>query len=61
MRVVDLNRCQGYAQCCYAAPDYSEILFHDPAPEGCPHPAARADAGAEPRALVGAGRRTGSA
>lgn len=35
--VVDLNRCQGYAQCCYAAPDSfelrgHEILFYDPAP-----------------------------
>jgi ferredoxin len=39
--VVDLNRCQGYAQCCYAAPEAfslrgHEILFYDPAP-----PAAR--------------------
>ncbi|NEU10809.1 ferredoxin [Methylobacterium sp. BTF04] len=35
--VVDLNRCQGYAQCCYAAPGSfalrgHEILFYDPAP-----------------------------
>jgi len=35
--VVDLNRCQGYAQCCYAAPDAfairgHEILFYDPTP-----------------------------
>jgi ferredoxin len=35
--VVDLNRCQGYAQCCYAAPGAfevrgHEILFYDPAP-----------------------------
>jgi ferredoxin len=35
--VVDLNRCQGYAQCCYAAPESfvlrgHEILFYDPAP-----------------------------
>lgn len=35
--VVDLNRCQGYAQCCYAAPRRfelrgHEILFYDPAP-----------------------------
>ncbi|MEE7494036.1 ferredoxin [Methylobacterium oryzae] len=42
--VVDLNRCQGYAQCCYAAPDAfairgHEILFYDPAP-----PADRRDA-----------------
>ena len=35
--VVDLNRCQGYAQCCYAAPEQfemrgHEILFYDPTP-----------------------------
>jgi ferredoxin len=35
--VVDLNRCQGYAQCCYAAPAHfelrgHEILFYDTAP-----------------------------
>ena len=35
--VVDLNRCQGYGQCVYAAPDVfqlkgSEILAYDPAP-----------------------------
>ncbi|MFE1601088.1 ferredoxin [Methylobacterium sp. ID0610] len=35
--VVDLNRCQAYAQCCYAAPDSfvlhgSEVLVYDPAP-----------------------------
>lgn len=35
--VVDLNRCQGYAQCCFAAPGVfdvrgHEILFYDPAP-----------------------------
>ncbi|GJE29137.1 hypothetical protein LKMONMHP_4016 [Methylobacterium organophilum] len=34
---VDLNRCQGYAQCCYAAPEQfalhgHEALFYDPAP-----------------------------
>lgn len=34
---VDLNRCQAYAQCCYAAPDHfvlhgREALFYDPAP-----------------------------
>ena len=34
---VDLNRCQGYAQCCYAAPDRfrihgHEALFYDPSP-----------------------------
>ncbi|MGU3537680.1 ferredoxin [Methylobacterium sp. A54F] len=35
--VVDLNRCQGYAQCCYAAPRHfriegHEALFYHPAP-----------------------------
>ena len=35
--VVELNRCQGYAHCCYAAPEHfevrgHEILFYDPAP-----------------------------
>jgi len=34
---VDLNLCQAYAQCCYAAPDQfrlhgHEALFYDPAP-----------------------------
>lgn len=38
--VVDLNRCQGYAQCCYAAPERfvlrgREILFYDPSPPDC--------------------------
>ncbi|WP_375408233.1 ferredoxin [uncultured Methylobacterium sp.] len=36
--VVDLNRCQAYAQCCYAAPESfelrgAEILFYDPSPK----------------------------
>ncbi|MET0314772.1 MAG: ferredoxin [Hansschlegelia sp.] len=35
--VVDLNRCQGYAQCCYAAPAHfevkgREILAYDASP-----------------------------
>jgi ferredoxin len=35
---VDLNRCQAYAQCCYAAPDHfvlhgREALYYDPAPD----------------------------
>lgn len=35
---VDLNRCQAYAQCCYAAPRHfvlhgREALFYDPAPK----------------------------
>jgi len=35
--VVDLNKCQGYAQCIYAAPAVfqlrgNEILAYDPAP-----------------------------
>lgn len=34
---VDLNLCQAYAQCCYAAPRYfridgREALFYDPSP-----------------------------
>ena len=34
---IDLVRCQGYAQCCYAAPDHfriegHEALAYDPAP-----------------------------
>lgn len=34
---VDLNLCQAYAQCCYAAPRHfriegHEALFYDPAP-----------------------------
>ena len=38
--VVDLNRCQGYAQCCFLAPDVfhlhgeEALLYHpDPEPE----------------------------
>lgn len=36
--VVDLNRCQGYAQCCFLAPDSfkligEEALMYDPNPE----------------------------
>lgn len=36
--VVDLNRCQGYAQCCFAAPTVfkmhsEEALEYDPAPD----------------------------
>ncbi len=36
--VVDLNRCQGYGQCCYEAPDAfklkgAEILVYDYAPD----------------------------
>lgn len=41
---VDLNLCQAYAQCCYAAPDHfvlkgHEALHYDPAPSA----GARAD------------------
>jgi ferredoxin len=37
--VVDLNRCQGYAQCCFLAPDAfwlhgQEAVWYDPAPDG---------------------------
>ena len=36
--VVDLNRCQAYAQCCFLAPSVfqlhgEEALFYDPAPD----------------------------
>ena len=36
--VVDLNRCQGYAQCCFLAPEVfrlagEEALHYDPAPD----------------------------
>ena len=36
--VVDLNRCQGYAQCCFLAPRVfwlhgEEALWYDPAPD----------------------------
>ena len=36
--VVDLNRCQGYAQCCFLAPEAfklvgDEALMYNPAPD----------------------------
>ena len=36
--VVDLNRCQAYAQCCFLAPNVFELhgeeaLWYDPAPD----------------------------
>ena len=36
--VVDLNRCEGYAQCCFLAPEAfrlagEEALRYDPAPD----------------------------
>jgi ferredoxin len=36
--IVNLNRCQGYAQCCFLAPDVFELhgeeaLWFDPAPD----------------------------
>lgn len=36
--VVDLNRCQGYGQCCFLAPEHfkmagEEALRYDPEPE----------------------------
>jgi ferredoxin len=35
---VDLNRCEGYAQCCFLAPEVFELhgqeaLWYDPAPD----------------------------
>lgn len=40
--VVDLNRCQGYAQCCFLAPSVFELhgqeaLWYDPAPDEAFH------------------------
>lgn len=40
--VVDLNRCQGYAQCCFLAPTVfklhgEEALWYDPAPDEALH------------------------
>jgi ferredoxin len=40
--VVDLNRCQAYAQCCFFAPDVfqlhgQEALWYDPAPDASQH------------------------
>lgn len=40
--VVDLNRCQAYAQCCFLAPSSfrlhgEEALWYDPAPEEGQH------------------------
>jgi ferredoxin len=42
--VVDLNRCQAYAQCCFFAPNVfklhgEEALWYDPAPDAvqCEH------------------------
>ena len=43
MRIsVDLNRCQSYGQCCFAAPDVfhfenGEALAYDPAPDEARH------------------------
>lgn len=36
--VIDLNRCQGYAQCCFLAPESfklvgEEALMYDPCPD----------------------------
>jgi ferredoxin len=36
--VVDLNRCQGYAQCCFLAPEVFELhgqeaLWYEPGPD----------------------------
>jgi ferredoxin len=56
--VVDLNRCQGYAQCCFLAPDVFEIhseeaLWYDPAPdEALREHVLRAEASCPVRAIV---------
>jgi len=51
--VVDLNRCQGYAQCCFLAPEVFELhgqeaLWYDPAPEPAQRDRVRAAAAACP-------------
>src|SRR5438876_10557920 len=50
---VDLNRCQGYAQCCFLAPEVFELhgqeaLWFDPAPEPAQRDRVRAAAAACP-------------
>ncbi len=61
--IVDLNRCQAYGQCCFAAPAHfqlhGEILIYDPTPpetargdieramRACPVQAIRVQFGAE--------------
>jgi ferredoxin len=50
---VDLNRCQGYAQCCFLAPEVFELhgqeaLWYDPAPEPVQRDRVRAAAAACP-------------
>jgi ferredoxin len=51
--VVDLNRCQGYAQCCFLAPDVFELhgqeaLWYDLAPDPALRDRVRAAAAACP-------------
>ena len=56
--VVDLNRCQGYAQCCFLAPGTfklhgEEALWYDPAPdEAQPEPILRAAAACPVQAIL---------
>jgi ferredoxin len=50
---VDLNRCQGYAQCCFLAPEVFELhgqeaLWYDPAPDPAQCERVRAAAAACP-------------
>ena len=51
--MVDLNRCQGYAQCCFLVPEVFELhgqeaLWYDPAPEPAQRDRVRAAAAACP-------------
>jgi ferredoxin len=68
---VDLNRCQGYAQCCFLAPDVFELhgqeaLWYDPAPEAALRDRVRAAAAACPVQAISiasstaTGRRNGA-
>jgi ferredoxin len=50
---VDLNRCQGYAQCCFLAPEVFELhgqeaLWYHPAPDPAQRDRVRAAAAACP-------------
>jgi ferredoxin len=51
--VVDLNRCQAYAQCCFLAPSVftlhgEEALWYDPAPDAAQREQVRQAAAACP-------------
>ncbi|MEU6476435.1 ferredoxin [Streptomyces sp. NPDC047017] len=63
--VVDLNRCQGYAQCAFLAPDVftmhgEEALVYNPGPDGEQHEqVARAVAACPVQAITADGLHPG--